>query len=511
MSIELTVGNFGFAEVFYDNTVEQGIDCDISLPDYCPDIVRILKCSLQNSITDSKLSGDRATADGNAKIRIIYSDEHNKIFCYEQEYPFSKYAELPSPFDNVVLNAQVKTDYVNCRAVSKRRIDIHGVISIRFRVCGKRNDSFISDACGGGVQLKRKGFDVADTVACEKKIFQLSEVESIGEHKPGVGKIINVSAAPIVMESKLIKGKILVKGELAVKVLYCADDAENEACEADFNLPFNEIIESENVNDSCTLNVCVHVRQICADQKTDNEGEFRYINLNAELAASVTAYCPKSIRVITDAYSTETEIDAQYKQVDFVSLGQSIRDDFMLKESLDLSSMDPQRIYAVTTEKPECRCSFDGGKMRITGKIPVGIIVIDSQGMPLFCEREASIDYSHTVDALTDNSFCEPRVELTGCSCTLGGDGKADFKAELNISADVMNTHRERIITSLKTDESSEKKKRKPSLTVYFCSGSESVWDIARQYNTTVEDIMQENHLKADYLENKTMLLIPVK
>lgn len=511
MSIELTVGNFGSAEVFYDNSVEQGIDCDISLPDYCPDIVRVLKCSLQNSITDSKISGDRATVDGSSKIRIIYSDEHNRIFCYEQEYPFSKYAELPSPYDNAVLNAQVKTDYVNCRAVSKRRIDIHGVVSIRFRICGRRCDSFISDACGGGVQLKRKGFDVSDAVACEMKIFQLSEVESIGEHKPGVGKILKVCASPIVMESKLIKGKILIKGELAVKVLYCADDADNESCTADFSLPFNEIIESENVSDECTLDVCVNVRQISADQKTDNEGEFRYINLNAELAASVNAYCTKSIRVITDAYSTETEIDAQYKPTEFAYLGQNIKDDCMIKESLDLSSLDPQRIYSASAEKPECKCSFGDGKMRITGKIPVDLIIIDSQGMPIFCEREANIDYSHSVDALTDSSFCEPRVEITGFECNLGSDGKADFKAELNISAAVMNTHREKIATSLKADETAEKKKRNPSLTVYFCTGTENVWDIARRFNTTVEDIIQENNLKADYLENKTMLLIPVK
>lgn len=511
MSIELTVGNFGSSEIFYDNAAEQGIDCDISLPDYCPDVVRILKCSLQNSITDSKISGDRATADGNAKIRIIYSDEHNGIYCYEQDYPFSKYAELPSPFDNAVLDTRIKTDYVNCRAVSKRRIDVHGVVSIRFKVSGKKNDSFVSDACGDGIQLKRKGFDVADTVACEMKIFQLSEVESVGEHKPGVGKILNVCAAPVLSESKLIKGKILIKGELAVKVLYCSDEGENEACEADFSLPFNEIIESENVTDECTPDASVCVRQITAEQKTDNEGEFRYININAELAACVTACRQKSIRVITDAYSTETEIDAQYKQTDFVFPGKCVRDDFMLRESLDLSSLSPQKLFAVIAEKPECKCSFTADKMKITGKIPVGLIVNDSQGMPIFCEREANIDYSCPVESVSDGSFCEPRVEMTGYSCTLGGDGKADFKAELNIAATVMSTRRERVITSLKADETADKKKRNPSLTVYFCSGSESVWDIARQYNTTVDDIMQENNLKADYLENKTMLLIPIK
>ena len=34
MSIELTKTDIGTAEVLYDNFAEQGIDCDISLPDY---------------------------------------------------------------------------------------------------------------------------------------------------------------------------------------------------------------------------------------------------------------------------------------------------------------------------------------------------------------------------------------------------------------------------------------------------------------------------------------------
>ena len=133
MSIELITRNIGTSEIYYDNFVEQGVDCDVTLPDYCPDIMRIIKCTVSTSITGSKLIGDRATADGNAKIRIIYTDEKNKVFCYDQDYPFSKYAELNSALDDAFLSCSTKTEYVNCRAVSKRRIDVHGAFSIRFQ------------------------------------------------------------------------------------------------------------------------------------------------------------------------------------------------------------------------------------------------------------------------------------------------------------------------------------------------------------------------------------------
>ena len=89
--------------------------------------------------------------------------------------------------------------------------------------------------------------------------------------------------------------------------------------------------------------------------------------------------------------------------------------------------------------------------------------------------------------------------------------GKIDFKAELFINVAVTKNVREKVLTSLEVEEDKGKKDKKPSVVIYFCSGGESVWDIARRYNTTVEEIMQENDLGADYLENKRILLIPVK
>ena len=38
-------------EVLYDGSQEQPVDLDISLPDYCPDIQRILKCQVYPRIT----------------------------------------------------------------------------------------------------------------------------------------------------------------------------------------------------------------------------------------------------------------------------------------------------------------------------------------------------------------------------------------------------------------------------------------------------------------------------
>ncbi len=147
--------------------------------------------------------------------------------------------------------------------------------------------------------------------------------------------------------------------------------------------------------------------------------------------------------------------------------------------------------------------------MIVEGIISVSLVVIDTDGVPVLCEREAELQYERSVEG-AECMICEPQLEIGGCSCTLTGDGKADFKAEICIFAAVFKSVREKVITSLEVKEGTGKNK-KSALVIYFCSGGESLWDIARKYSTTVEEIMAENELTADYLENKTMLMIPVK
>ncbi len=425
------------------------------------------------------------------------------------EYIAMKYAELSDSYDGAVLCTSAKTEYANCRAVSKKRIDIHGVVSIRFRIFGIKRDSVITDAEGDGIQLKRNRVTTDNAVAVVMKKFQLSQTEEADGGE--IGKIFYACASPILTETKIIKGKILLKGEAVLKVMYCSGNKENESVCVNYNLPFSEIVDIENIDDSCKVSVNFNVDQVQAEPKTDNDGEYKYLNLGCDICAVVTAYKSEELCVIADAYSTQKEIDAKYKTTSFTQILQNLNDSIICRESIDLSSMNPQRIYAAIAQSPEAKCCFDSDKMTVRGKIPLKFILIDGEGVPAFCEREAEFEYSRSVDAKGGNLHCDPSLFLTGYSCSLTNDGRAEFKAEMNISADITETCECRTLVSLKASENAEIKKRHSALVICFCNGGEKVWDIARKYNTTVEDIMSENELTSEEIGEKRMLMIPVK
>ena len=58
-------------EILYDGCQEQPVDLDITLPDYCPDIQKILKCQVYPIILDQSLAGDRLELGGSYTVRVL--------------------------------------------------------------------------------------------------------------------------------------------------------------------------------------------------------------------------------------------------------------------------------------------------------------------------------------------------------------------------------------------------------------------------------------------------------
>ena len=74
-----------------------------------------------------------------------------------------------------------------------------------------------------------------------------------------------------------------------------------------------------------------------------------------------------------------------------------------------------------------------------------------------------------------------------------------------------MTKVRESVVTTISVDEEKPKERDKDiALTIYYADEGEQVWEIAKRYNTSVEQVMSENDLAGDVVEKRGMLLIPI-
>ena len=62
---------------------ERAIDTELTLPDYCKDIKRILRCTLTPQVQSVSTSGEKISIRGTALIRVIYADDKEQASKYE--------------------------------------------------------------------------------------------------------------------------------------------------------------------------------------------------------------------------------------------------------------------------------------------------------------------------------------------------------------------------------------------------------------------------------------------
>lgn len=116
----------------YSGIQEQNIELDYILPDYYPDIFRLVRCETIPVITDWTVSGNRLSYGLRCDIRILYCGEGDSVIrSVTQTQTFQRSIDLDRECTSPAVKLVPKADNVNCRAVNKRRLDLRGAVSVK--------------------------------------------------------------------------------------------------------------------------------------------------------------------------------------------------------------------------------------------------------------------------------------------------------------------------------------------------------------------------------------------
>lgn len=507
MNFESNMKSLGFCETVFESAAEHSVECEFNLPDYCPEIKRIIKCCLKANVTAVQRLEGKINASVNACIRVVYIGENNKVSAYEQIQPVQKTFESDKIRTDSVVNVRVNTDYVNCRATSARRVDIKAMLSFVFKMICKGSENVLTSATGCGIETLEKNYTYCDLKAVSEKAFNLTEVAELPSTKPSIGRIVDSSAYISVSSTKIINNKMLIKGDCYIRVVYLSDsDFEVEITE--HSIPVSQIIEIEGISDECETNLDVYVTACETLSKIDSSGDGKLIDINIRASATVTAFENCDLTLISDLYSTEYKADNSVKFVNVLSKNTDFSDTFTNKVTLESIGVSVERICAAWCEDLKHTYSYKNGKCLIGGSYQANIMYIDSEKQIGLVQKTVEFEYSVDLKEQTESVVCYPSLQIGACSCSVQGESRLELKTELFISGKILSAQTVRCVGSTQLSEEREKKEN-CALTIYFSDSDEKVWDIAKKYKASVSAIMQENELESDVIENKRILLIP--
>lgn len=508
MELNLQRQSITVSEVVFDSDVEQPIECDALLPDYCPDIVKILKCSVTTNILSTATNGDRLTIDGVATAHVYYSSGGCSIRHTEYKIPFAKGVDLREAPEAPVITVVPRVDYVNCRAVNQRRIDIRGALTLSVKITASRQEQVISDAQGAGLQLRRDLVSATEVLRQTETPFTILEDLECGYGKPSVGSIIRTETKVNLLDYKIVSGKIVLKGELLVHISY--QPMEEEALEVmKYNLPISQIVDCDGVTEDCRCDVHVQTGACEILPKADEAGEYRGFSLEIQLRAFVTAHLNKEIPVASDCYSTDYDCKNQVRPVSFMQLVDILRDSVLHKCSMDLPE-EVEEVLDAWCEVADMSWTVEDSTLTVNAGVMVSLFAKMTDGECMYFEQATAVVHKAALPCSGENLRFDLSCCVLSTDYNLTGREKIDIRCEVVVEGCVYKTVRYNSIGDIQVDEASPKQKDKSKLFLYYAEEGESVWNIAKHYNTSANRIWEENSLEQDLLSDKQMLLIPI-
>lgn len=502
MELENNV-NLCYRNTLMNQSVEEPVDVDITLPDYCPDIEKILKCTLTPQIFSRNISGGVLEIEGASVIKIMYVDSLCKTLrTSSQVVPFTKAINIKDYPENHYLDTKATTEYVNCRALSPRRLVIKGAFSIKIELTAKETTIIPSAKSFEGFQRKICKKKYLDITAVTEETFNINETISV-ENKPPIESVVKTVVKISVNENKSIDDKIMLKGEVNLRMLYLSDLEKGQTECIDYLLPFTQIISCVGA-DSDTINNII-CSLLSYEVKTSKDSEEKSIMLEARANAAVVCYKEREQEFITDAYSRDYSCDLKNKTLQLVNSVREIKRSFIRKMDISSNDKDFSKIIDAYNETAQATASDENGNITFNGKAGLCVLACDKEGMPFYIER--TMDFTDKTDEAF-GSVISPVVNVASVSYRIKDEHTLELRVELTINAFVLNSENSLFVEDVIAYEDKKVEKNHSALTLYFAEKGESLWDIAKRYYTDELFIREDNDIEEDILPEKEMLII---
>ncbi len=504
MDITLKKESYKILKTVKDNSIEECVEADFSLPEYMPEILRIIKSTAQPKINSCKAVGERVTVDGECELRMIYTAEDGCIYSFSQSRPFTRHCENNIFNDAADINCEVTVSYVNCRATSTKRAEIKAGIVIKINAFIEETEEIISveDAC-----IEKKCIPVrAMSSGCKKsRTFSMSDTVSLSVP---CAFIISTRASAVCTEIKKISNKIMVKGDAVVEACYV--NANDKAC-TEFirhTLPINQILEFEGMEERFTGNVTLNVIAVDVMLKNEQDGVGSSFDIGLSIEASASMWEEKELVVINDAYAVGSCIDLKKQSMVFFTPLDEIRDTYIFREDFQVSGEGVSRVMGSTCELANITVKKENEVLVISANLSLSVLIKDTAGSVSNINKILDVKYERKADYEDNDIFCLPKLNVFSLDCVEKGNNGIDVRAEINVSASVFGKFYIDTVADI-TESENQFDRKLNAITVYFPGESESLWSIARRYNTTVKAIAEENGLEGDTTENLKVVFIP--
>lgn len=511
MELELKTTRLDGFDIGAEQLLAQEETAETIVPDYCPDIARIIDTEGKVFLHSRELRDGKGEVAGTVRVTVLYTpDGESGIRTLEFAMPFSAETDGRSMGDCVFLCAGADIEFLETRMLNPRKVFTR--CKLVTRLTGYRKQpltiSFDVDAeerlC---LEKKTEVQHVSMLTQITEKDFTFSDEMELSPGKEDAAELLTSRASAVVTESKIVGNKLILKGMFRVDLLYRS--VSGRCCTASGELPFSQIMEISGASETAAVSVQLQFTGMDVQISGGSDQEGRRMAVTLYLHAVATMRQEENVCLLSDLYSTAYDVAYEAEPLSLTERCDMFTRRQTVREILEVGVV-AEELLSLTASCGGVSVGREGDHSVLRTPVTIRALYLDEGNVPLMTER--TVDVMCHLELPEDcrisaRAFCPEEVQ--------GSLGDRGIEVRFPVEFQIQLTARKKKIclTAVKLMSNTPKDlSAAPSLVLRALDAEESLWMLAKRYNTTMADILAANGLSAEeQIPAEKLLLIPKK
>ncbi len=495
MQAKIKTQPYEYFDPVFDGAFEAPIDSEYNLPDYCPDIQKLLKCQVSPEISSYMISEDTLTCDGICDIRLLYLDSKGDcVRCCDFTKDFSASVKIRATEEKAVAWVQAAAEHMTCRAVSARRVDLHIAVSVKALAVVQKQELITCGIEDDSIEKLTSTHPASQAVNALCHQFTIEDNLSLKNGKPPIESILRKNVSCRIVDYRLADGRMTVNGALEVSFLYLSSVDGSTVEKMSASVDFSQIIDCSGAEEGCVCDLKALVGESSIQPREDDVGEYTSASVVAKVFLTAFLYKSCEVEAVDDAYSVRMPLELRYAQTSLTQV-QGIHAEVLKKKcSLSAQEDEIEKVLDVWCEQDSVQAVCDKGKLNYRVRYTVCMLYLGSQGRVLYSEK--AFDYNCSTeleDGQSRKTDVFSRTELWEYRIT--DKSTVEVSLETSVSTFLYSKTSMKYLVSTGANEDVQSFETVPRFLVYYASAGERLWDIAKSHRALLSDIRAQNDL----------------
>lgn len=465
------------------------VDGDAIVNDVKPDVLKIINTNGTICIQRRETLNGKVKLEGCVNTYIIYmaDDENGSIRTINTSLEFSTTVDMDNCKEQCILEENLSIKGFETKIINSRKVHIKVFIDANLKVFSSEEVEAIVDIKDeDDIQMLNTTKNIMSLIGENEGKCTLKDSITI-KPEDEFAEIMKTSFTISDIETKISYNKVLIKANTNLNIMYLTED--NRISNTSGQIPIMGFIDMPNITDTSECIAKIRLKNL--ELKPSNIEEHA-IYVEAELELYCKAFENKSINIIEDVYSTLNSIELKRNNVRATTMQHRVKDTIKIRHTFTNPELIYGKVLGGNTTPVIENTEVKDGRIKFEGKLDTEFFVNNDNTINGINES-VPFDFDITSENIKKDSQYETQVDVSGQKIYNTDDGVV-LEVELEVVLLLQNSEELKFIQDV--EETEHNVQNLYSMVIYFVKPGDTLWKIAKQFKSKVDDIAKINEIE---------------